>query len=175
MKKVRVWKSAVLLLVATGFAGCSTVTPYSADIAKESSQFGVITKPDAAQIIKSQTSVSGETADYGSFIVDDEGFSFEKTTEEEKTEWKGNKPVTTKYTVTSSQNVSWKSIKEIVPYMEEYKAPFHQIRYRVRLDYDTISVKNSCRVKEQENIILNCKTYEKLVDVVAALKTLTDL
>ena len=175
MKKTGVGKFVGLLLVAMGVAGCSTVTPYSTDISKESPQFGVLAKPDAAEIIKSQTSVSGETADYGSFIVDDDGFSFEKTTEEEKTEWKGNKPVTTKYTVTSSQNVSWKSIKEIVPYMEEYKAPFHQIRYRVRLDYDTISVKNSCRVKEQENIILNCKTYEKLVEVVAALKTLTDL
>jgi hypothetical protein len=164
-----------LLLMVMGVAGCSTVTPYNTDIAKESSQFGVITKPDAAQIIKSQASVSGEIADYGSFIVDEEGFSFKKTTEEEKTEWKGGKPVTSKYTITTTQNVSWSSITEIAPYMEEYKAPFHHIRYRVRLYYNTITVKDSSRVKEKEDIVLNCKTYEVLVDVTAALKTLTDL
>jgi hypothetical protein len=164
-----------LLLVATGFAGCSTVTPYSADIAKESPQFGKITKADAASVIKSQASVSGEIADYGSFIVDEEGFSFKKTTEEEKTEWKGGKPVTSKYTITTTQNVSWSSIAEIAPYMEEYKAPFHHIRYRARLDYNTITVKDSSRVKEKEDIVLNCKTYEALVDVMAALKTLTEL
>ena len=175
MKRIGVGKLVGLLLVAMGFAGCSTITPYSADIAKESPQFGVITKPDAAQIIKSQASVSGEIADYGSFIVDEEGFSFKKTTEEEKTEWKKNKPVTSKSTVTITQNVSWNSITGMTPYMEEYKAPIHHIRYRVRLDYESITVKDSSRVREKEDIVLNCKTEEVLADVVAALKTLTDL
>jgi hypothetical protein len=158
-----------------GVAGCSTITPYSVDIAKKSPQFGTITKADAAQIIKSQASVSGEIADYGSFIVDEEGFSFKKTSEEEKTEWKDRKPVTSKYTITTTQNVSWNSITAMTPYMEEYKAPLHHIRYRVRLDYETISVKDSSRVREKEAVILNCKTEEVLADVVAALKTLTDL
>jgi len=175
VKTISLGKLVGLLLVVLGVAGCSTITPYSADLAKESPQFGTITKADAASIIKSQASVSGEIADYGSFIVDEEGFSFKKTTEEEETEWKKGKPVTTKSTVTTSQNVSWSSITEMAPYMEEYKAPFHHIRYRVRLDYNTITVKDSSRVKEREEIVLNCKTYETLVDVMAALKTLTDL
>jgi hypothetical protein len=169
MKKVFAVVAALLL------AGCSTITPYTKDIAKESPQFATLTKADAVQIIKSQTGVSGETADYGSFILDEEGFSFKKTTEEEKTEWKDGKPVSRKYTSWIERNVPWDAIKELTPYMEEYKAPFHHIRYRVRLDYQITTVKFSSRTKENEELVLNCKTYESLVDVTAALKMLTGL
>ena len=175
MKRVSLGKWVGTLLAAAGLVGCSTITPYTADFARKSPQFGAITKADAVQIIKSQAGVSGEIADYGSFIVDEDGFSFKKTTEEERTEWKKGEPVKIKSTITTSQNVSWNSIAGMTPYMEEYKAPFHHIRYRVRLDYETITVKDSSRVKEKENVILNCKTEEVLADVVAALKTLTDL
>ena len=175
MKRANTKTLVGLLLLAVASAGCSTITPYTADLAKESPQFGKISKTDAVDIIKSQTSVSGEIADYGSFIVDEEGFSFKKTTEEEKTEWKDRKPVTRKSTITTTQNVSWNSITDMAPYMEEYKAPFHHIRYRVRLDYNTITVKDSSRVREKEDVVLNCKTEDALADVVAALKTLTDL
>lgn len=169
MKKIAAVVATLLL------AGCSTITPYTADIAKESPQFGSLTKAEAAQIIKKQADVSGETADYGSFIVDEEGFSFKKTTEEEKTEWKDGKPVSRKYTSWIERNVPWDAITKMTPYMEEYKAPFHHIRYRVGLDYQITTVKFSSRTKESEEIILNCKTYESLVDVTAALKTLTGL
>ncbi len=169
MKKIAAVVATLLL------AGCSTITPYTADIAKESPQFGSLTKAEAAQIIKKQADVSGETADYGSFIVDEEGFSFKKTTEEEKTEWKDGKPVSRKYTSWIERNVPWDAITKMTPYMEEYKAPFHHIRYRVGLDYQITTVKFSSRTKESEEIILNCKTYESLVDVTAALKVLTGL
>ena len=169
MKKIAAVLAALLL------AGCSTITPYTKDIAKESPQFATLTKADAAQIIKKQTDVSGETADYGSFFVDEEGFNFKKTTQEEKTEWKGNKPVPVKYTQWVEHNVPWDAITELTPYMEEYKIPFHHVRYRVRLDYTESSVEDGARVKERADIVLNCKTYESLVDVTAALKTLTNL
>ncbi len=170
MKKLAGAVLTVLLLT-----GCSTITPYSKDIAKESSRFGALTKSEAAGIVKSHADVSGEIADYGSFLVDEEGFSFKKTTEEEKTEWKGNEPNTFKVTSWVTRNVPWTAITEITPYMEEYKAPFHHIRYRVRLDYSTSSLTGAGRVRESEDIVLNCKTYEVLVDVTAALKTLTGL
>ena len=164
-----------LVLLVLVSAGCSTVTPYGEEIAKESSQFGKIGKAEAVALIKSQAGVSGEIADYGSFVMDEEGFSFRKTTQEEKTEWKDRKPVTSKSTVTQTQNVPWNSITSLMPYMEEYKAPFHHIRYRVRLEYNTIALVGSSRVREKEGIILNCRTREALADVVTALKTLTNL
>jgi hypothetical protein len=175
MKRIGARSFAGAVLIALLLAGCSTVTPYSKEIAKESPRFGTLTKADAAGIIKSQADVSGEIADYGSFIADEEGFSFKKTSEEEKTEWKGNKPVTSKYTSWIERDVPWSSITEISPYMEEYKVPFHHIRYRVRLDYNITTVKNSSRTKERADIVLNCKTYQALVDITAALKMLTDL
>jgi len=163
------------MLVSIVLAGCSTVTPYSLDVAKESSQFGMLNKPDAAHIIKNRTSVSGETADYRSFLVDDEGFSYTKTTEETKTEWENGKSKERKFTNTLTRNVPWSAITDIKPYMEEYKAPFHHIRYRVELNFNIVTVKYGSRMKEREDFVLNCKSYEDLVDVVAALKTLTDL
>lgn len=162
-------------LVAAALAGCSTVTPFSPEIAKESPQFGALTKADAAHIIKSQASVSGEIADYGSFLIDEEGFSFTKTTEEETTEWKKDKPVKFKSTSTITHNVPWTSLTGMTPYMEEYEAPFHHVRHRVRLDFSTITVEYSSRIRENADIVLNCKTYEALVEVMAALKTLTGL
>ncbi len=173
MKKMSVGKRVAVLVMAMGLAGCSTVTPYSKDIAKESPRFGALTRAEAAQIIRSQADVSGEIADYGSFVVDEEGFSFRKTTEEEKTEWKGKKPTTRKWTSTTTRNIPWDAITEISPYMEEYKAPFHHIRYRIELDFETIALENGSRVREREDLVLNCRSYQALVDVTAALKVLT--
>lgn len=168
-------KKIAAVLIASLVAGCSTITPYSKDIAAESAQFGTFTKAEAAQIIRSQAGVSGEVADYGSFIVDEEGFSFKKTTEEERTEWKNNKPIKVKSTSWITRNVPWSAITAIAPYREEYKAPFHHIRHRVRLGYTFTTVEYSTRVKENADLVLTCKTYESLVDVTAALKTLTGL
>lgn len=175
MNRIVIGRVTGALLAATGLllAGCSTVTPYTAEIAKESPHFGALTPAAAAQIIKTQTSVSGEIADYRSFFADEEGFGYTKTTESEQTEWKGNKPVKVKSTSTITRNIPWSAITRTTPYMEEYKAPFPHVRYRAQLDYDISSIKNASRVHEKEDIIFNCKTYEALTDVMAALQVLT--
>jgi hypothetical protein len=183
LKSPRLWKSEFLslspiaeaVLIFFLLAGCSTITAYSKEIARESPRFGTLTKMDAVAILKLHASVSGEIADYGSFVVDEEGFIFKKTTEEVKTEWKHKKPVKVKSTSWVAWDVPWNAINEITPYMEEYQAPFPHIRYRVRLDYSINTVKYSSRVKEGADIVFDCQTYEALVDVTAALKTLTDL
>ena len=54
MKRVSLGKWVGTLLAAAGLVGCSTITPYTADFARKSPQFGAITKADAVQIIKSQ-------------------------------------------------------------------------------------------------------------------------
>lgn len=175
MKTAMATRVTGTILAAAGLllAGCSTVTPYTAEIAKESQHFGALTPAAAAQIIKSQTSVSGEIADYRSFFADEEGFGYTKTSESERTEWKGNKPIKIKSTNVLTRNVPWTAITQTSPYMEEYKAPFPHVRYRARLDYNVSSIKNASRVRESEDIIFNCKTYEALTDVMAALQVLT--
>ena len=161
------------LLLGGLLAGCSTIKPYDAEFAKESRLFGTVTKPDAVGVVKAKASVSGEIADYRSFLVDEEGFSYTKTTEKKETEWKGKKSKEVVSTEKLTRNVPWSAITEIAPYEEEYGPPFRHIRYRVRMEYSVTTVKYSSRVKERETMVLNCPTRQDLADVVAALKVLT--
>ena len=163
----------MLAMAGWMMVGCSTVTPYNLQLAEQSAQFGKITPADAVQILKTKMWVSGEIADYRTFIFDEEGFSYQKTTEETETEWKKGKPVETKHTLTMTYNVPWSAITEIMPYREEYKIGIFGEAFRARLDYSMTTVKYGARTKETEHVELTCKTQEDLADVVAALRALT--
>ena len=166
-------KQILMVVAVLILAGCSTVTPYNLQLAEQSAQFGKITPADAVQILKSKMRVSGEIADYGTFVFDEEGFSYKKTTEETETEWKKRKPVETKSTVTTTYNVPWSAITDIMPYGEKYDIGFLGEAFRVRLDYSMTTVKSGTRTKEKEQVELTCKSLEDLADVVAALRVLT--
>ena len=166
-------KRILVVLAVLMLTGCSTVTPYNLQLAEQSPQFGQITPAGAVEILKTKMSVSGEIADYRTFLVDEEGFSYQKTTEKTETEWKKNKPVETKSTETLSRDVPWSAITEIMPYHEKYDIGFLGEAFRVRLDFNMTTVKYGSRTKEKEQVELTCKSLEDLADVVAALRVLT--
>jgi len=81
--------------LAPTVTGCSTITPYTLDISQQSPYFGKITAVQAVGIVQTQMKVREGQANYGPFVVDEEGFGYKKTTEEIKTEWirwKGRSP-----------------------------------------------------------------------------------
>ncbi|MBU0677103.1 MAG: hypothetical protein KJ626_03225 [Verrucomicrobia bacterium] len=165
---------SVIMLLATGLlSACSTVTPYTLDIAADSTYAGKLSAAEAVSIVK-KARVSGEDADARSFVVDEEGFSYVKTSEETRTEWKDKKPVEKKSTLTLTRNVPWGAVTRLSPYLQQYKAVLPDA-YRLELEFSTKTVKNSSRVSEKHDISIYCKNYDELVDLVAALRVLTDL
>ena len=166
--------SAPLLAVAAFLVACSTITPYTLDLAEESQRFGTLSPAEAVDIVKTKTRISGEVADYRSFLVDEEGFSYTKTSKKTRTDWKKGKAIRKNVTHTETRHVPWKAVAEIEPYYEEYKVRLFGSAYRVRLRFSVTTVRYSQRVKEQETFAMSCKTREDLADVMAALRKLTD-
>lgn len=163
-----------LLLLAAGLlAGCSTITTYPLDIASESPVSGTMTEAEAVQIIKTRVRVSGEIADYRSFLVDERGFSYTKTSEKTKTEWKKDKPNRVKSTHTLTRNVPWNAVVDLDPYLEQYDMVLGDA-YRVRMRFNITEVQYGQRTRSKETFEMSCKCYEDLVDVVAALRFLTE-
>lgn len=173
MKRKVLAGAVVAVLSGLLLAGCSTVTPLGPDVARESPRFGQIGPPDAVQILKTKMHVSGEIADYRTFLVDEQGFSYQKTTEETKTEWKKGKPVEMKSTHTASWDIPWGAVTGLTPYEEQYKIKMFGTAFRVRVDYNITTAKYGSRSRERETVEMTCKTREDLADVVAALRVLT--
>ena len=151
---------------------CSTITPYPLDVSKQSQYFGNMTPDLAVDIIKHDVSISGEEADYRSFLVDEQGFSYAKTTEKTRTEWKDGKAKEYKSSSTSTRHVPWTAITEIEPFMEHYNKVFSD-RYRVRVKFKITSVKYGQRSHDKEDLEFNCKDETALADVVAAVRFLS--
>lgn len=151
-------------------AGCATRTPYSLDIARESKLYGKMTKAQAVTVVKDLASVSGEYADYRSFLLDEKGFSYTKTTKGTRTEWEGKKPVKKEYTHTLTRNVPWSAISKIQPLFQQHDVFGDQ--YIVRLDFKVMQVDHSTRREVRADLELMAKSYADLTDLTAALKVL---
>lgn len=173
----------LLILIVLFISACSTITPYQLDIANESKSYKTLSKVDAVNLIKELMSqsfregkarISTRYADSGYFYIDDEGFSFQKTTKGERTVWKDFKtPVKQKYTNVATYNVPWKSITEIKPYLETYDAAILGEAYRVTIDFQTSRIMGSARMPEGHEFGFNCDNYQVLIDLTAALRVLT--
>lgn len=171
------FKQSALLMVSFLIAGlmvsCSTITPYTLDLAKESPHYGKLSSAEAVNIVKTKVRISGEDADSRSFVVDEDGFSYKKTTETTKTEWKNKKPVEIKSTQTITRHVPWSAVTEITPYLEQYKTLLPDW-YRLELEFNITTVEYSRRTTVKHTIRMSCKNYEDLATVVAAMRILTD-
>ncbi len=166
------WLFYLIVLILVVFqAACSARTPYSLDIAKESSHYSGMTKAQAVDIIESKARVSGEYADYRSFIVDDKGFSYIKTTKKKKTEWQGKKSVQKEYTNTLTRNVPWSAVRQILPFFQHNDVFGDD--YIAWLSFKVTKVEYSSRREVNADFELKAKSYEDLTDIVAALKVLT--
>ena len=163
----------LLLLAPMLLIGCSTITSYSPDIASESPVYGTMTKDEAVDIVKKKGRVSGDVADYRSFLTDENGFSYIKTTEKTETKWKKGKPVgETKKTNTLTHNVPWNAVTDIDPYLQQYDFLLGDA-YRMRLRFNMAEGRYGQRSRTTENFDMSCKTYEDLVDLTAAIRLLT--
>ena len=166
-------KALLAIWLMAFLTGCSTVTPYTMDVAKRSALFGKLTPQQAADVIRAKASIGGSDADSGTFVADQEGFSYTKTTQETKTEWQGRKPVEKKYTSTLTRNIPWNAIASLEAFREEYEIKLLGTFHRVHVTFDTIAVVDSKRVRERHDLTFTCRTSDDLADVLAALRVLT--
>jgi hypothetical protein len=162
-----------ILLIVILLTGCATRTHYSLDIAKESSHYKGMTKAQAVGIIKANASVSGEYADYRSFIIDETGFSYKKTTKGTRTEWVDKKAIKKQYTNTLTRNVPWSAVYTMTPFLQQ--SDVFGDGYIVWVGFKVTEVKYYTRRKVNTDIELKAKSYKDLTDIVAALKLLTGL
>lgn len=153
-------------------SACSTVTPYTPDLAKQSGLFGHLTPEQAAKVVAAKVRVSGEDADSGTFLTDKEGFSYTKTTKTTKTKWKHGKPVETEITTTTNRNVPWSAVVGLDAYREAYQWAFLGTFHRARIMFDVVAVEDARRVRERHELRFTCRKAEDLADVLAALSVL---
>jgi len=161
------WLSVFLFTMILMFvAGCVSKTSLSLDIAHESSFYGNMNRSQALEIVRTKARIGGSDADYGSLGLDMDGFSYQKTTKKTK-----SKKRTSKSTRTTS--VPWEAVSKMTPQMLESDA-FGQ-SFRLKVGFTVNTVKYSARVKEDRTLNLQARSYEDLVDLVAAIKLLSGL
>ena len=165
--KVAVACGCLLLLISA----CSTVTPYSGDISDERLAAQAMTPAEAVAVIQSKVKVPGDYADYDGFALDDQGFSTVKTSERTETKWKDGKAIKVNVTSTRTRNVSWSSIEITTSYLRQYSMIFKDAHV-VHMSYNISSAKNGQRRRNQEDIEFSCSSYEDLIEVIAAVRTL---
>ena len=161
------------LLLTIGITGCSTVTPYSLDLVAERVASGRLTKETALSIMRAKAKAERDYADADGFALDEEGFSAVKTTHSTETKWRDGKTVEVKVTNTSTRNVPWGAIADIYPYRRQYQYLLGD-SYKVRIEYLSTTVDHGGRTDHTRYMEFNCKTYEDLLDVVAALRVLSE-
>lgn len=156
----------LLLTVSSLFlSACATVTHFPAGMAKQVR----LTPAQAAAIIQKNTRASSSDADYGTFVVDEKGFSFAKTEKVEEVQTIDGVETTVEYEQTQVYHVAWQSINRIDPYL---KQTFIGDLYGVRLLFLTSRVVFAQRMDFSTELDLYCSNYEELSYVVAALQTL---
>jgi hypothetical protein len=160
----------LIFLAGALLTGCVTVTPLTPDIAKESAFYGKLTPASAVELIRAKTSVSGEYADYNTFLLDEKGFSYAKTRRETRTKFVDGKPIKTDYTLTNTRNVPWGAVNGILPFLGKSQLGES---YIVQLDFDVMTIQYARRVSSRLKIELRCRNYQNMTDVVAALRLLT--
>lgn len=170
------WLSVSLYIIIFVFViGCVSKTSLSPDIAKESSLYGNLSRSQALEIVRTKARIGGSDADYGSLGLDMDGFSYQKTTKKTITEplrkHKGGKPIKRTSKSTRTTSVPWEAISKMTPQMLESEA-FGQ-SFRLKVGFTVNTVKYSARVKEDRTLDLKARSYEDLVDLVAAIKLLS--
>ncbi|MBW7907855.1 MAG: hypothetical protein H3C50_02910 [Kiritimatiellae bacterium] len=167
--KLRWMASCVGALLAV--VGCSTVTPIPGDAAMRSPRFGQMTKADAVGVMRAQARPASGMTDYGSFAMDEEGFSFKRTTQNTRSEYRDGRNVTVTQTVWITRNVPWNSISRTTAYFRDYEFLFTD-EYRVNLTYEMTDFDGKRRVKADEEFDFVCRTEPDVIDVLAAIKAL---
>ncbi len=165
---------SVLACVAVALicAACSTVTPYTGAVAERSPYYGNLSKADAVNVIRSQARPASGMTDYGSFALDEEGFSFKRTTNTTKTEYRDGRSVQVTSTVWMVRSVPWTAITRTSAYFRDYQYVFTD-EYIIELRYNHRDFDGSQRIAREEEFRFECKTESDLVDTMAAIKTLT--
>jgi hypothetical protein len=166
-------------IIALGFlalvvlwSGCAALTGYPPEVARDSPYFGRINKDEAVQIILKKASPDGARVDSGSFLADPEGFSFKKSQKKTATETRNRKPVQMEYLEVTTRNVPWREVIGIRPFHKE--VPVLGRVYIVTLEYRFSSLDSYGRRLDVEELDFYCGgSYERFVDTVAALRTLT--
>ena len=152
-------------------AGCSTVTPIPGDAAVRSPRFGQMSKADAVNVLRSQSRPASGMTDSGSFALDEQGFSFKRTTQDTRTEYRNGRSVTITQTVWITRNVPWNSLSRTTAYFRDYEFLFTD-EYRVNLTYQMTDFDGKRRVTAEEEFDFVCRTEPDAIDVLAAIKTL---
>jgi len=139
----------IVIILAGVLCSCATMTHYPVDIADQSAFSGKWTPDDAVAFIQKETQASSSDADYRSFVLDKNGFSFAKTVKKTK-----------KQTINGVTS-------EI-----EYEETFIGDLYGVQLQFTSSKVVSALRQNISAELDLYCDNYEELTHVVAALHTL---
>ena len=159
-----------LIIISAGvLCSCATMTHYPVDIADQSAFAGNLTPGDAVAFIQKEARASGLDADYRSFVLDKNGFSFAKTVKKTKKQTVNGVTADVEYQETQVHHVPWQSVTRIDPYLKE---TFIGDLYGVQLQFTSSKVVSALRQNISAKLDLYCDNYEKLTHVVAALHTL---
>lgn len=157
--------------VALLAAGCATVTPFTGEVAQRSPHFGKLSASDAVNVIRSQSMPASGMVDSGSFDLDEEGFSFKRTTKDTRTEYRDGGSVTITSTVWITRNVPWTAVTQTRAYFRDYQFLFTD-EYIVGLTYTYRDFDGRRRVTADEEFEFTCRTEADMLDTLAALQAL---
>lgn len=159
-----------IMVLAMGLlSSCATMTHYPVDIANQSGYAGKLTLGEAMAFIQKEARASGLDADYGSFVLDKNGFSFAKTVKKTKKQTVNGISADVEYQETQVHHVPWQSVTRIDPYLKE---TFIGDLYGVQLKFTSSKVVSALRQNIRSELDLYCDSYEELTHVVAALHIL---
>ena len=159
----------IVIILAGVLCSCATMTHYPVDIADQSAFSGKWTPDDAVAFIQKETQASSSDADYRSFVLDKNGFSFAKTVKKTKKQTINGVSTDVEYEETQVHHVPWQSVTRIDPYL---KGTFIGDLYGVQLQFTSSKVVSALRQNISAELDLYCDNYEELTHVVAALHTL---
>lgn len=154
----------IVILVGL-LCSCATVTHFPVDMAKDVQ----LTPIQAVEFIQKEARASSSDADYGSFVLDKNGFSFAKTVKKTKKQTIDGVTAEAEYEETQVHHVPWQSVTRIDPYLKE---TFIGDLYGARLLFLTGRVVFAQRMNFNTELDLYCDNQEELSYLVAALQTL---
>lgn len=154
----------IVILVGL-LCSCATVTHFPVDMAKDVQ----LTPIQAVEFIQKETRASGIDADYRSFVLDKNGFSFAKTVKKTKKQTVNGVTAEVEYEETQVHHVPWQSVTRIDPYLKE---TFIGDIYGVQLQFTSSKVVSALRQNISSKLDLYCDNYEELTHAVTALHTL---